>query len=252
MRGCARVVQVLSGARIVAQHPRHGRARLVIDPAHYEGETTETVRPPTPLGRMGRRLQEIAAMAPEQPPARPLRRPGGGEPMSTPARSPLLPRSTSIPRGSASSASACRVRPSNSTSSSRTRSRTELPPHRFLDQLLEAELTLARGAAGASTSLRLSGLPTGQTLGKLRLRLPAVVERSRIETLATCAWIRERHNLLIQGPPGVGKTHLAIALGVQAVENGFSVGLLSGSRTCSRAQAGRRGRARNGCADAST
>jgi len=50
-----------------------------------------------------------------------------------------------------------------------------------------------------------------------------IVERSRIETLATCAWIRERESLLIQGPPGVGKTHLAIALGVRAVENGFSV-----------------------------
>ncbi|MGH7566211.1 MAG: IS21-like element helper ATPase IstB, partial [Gemmatimonadota bacterium] len=49
------------------------------------------------------------------------------------------------------------------------------------------------------------------------------LERSRIETLATCAWIRERETLLLQGPPGVGKTHLGVALGVKAVENGFSV-----------------------------
>jgi len=41
--------------------------------------------------------------------------------------------------------------------------------------------------------------------------------------LGTCAFIREKESLLIQGPPGVGKTHLAIALGVRAVENGFSV-----------------------------
>jgi len=96
------------------------------------------------------------------------------------------------------------------------------PPHRFLDALLETELG-AREERRLRTSLRLSGLPTGQTLASFDFGFQPSVERSRIETLATCAWIRERESLLIQGPPGVGKTHLAIALGVRAVENGFSV-----------------------------
>ena len=95
-------------------------------------------------------------------------------------------------------------------------------PHRFLDTLLEAELA-ARDERRVRTSLRLSGLPTGQTLGSFDFAFQPSVERSRIETLATCAWIREKQSLLIQGPPGVGKTHLAIALGVRAIENGFSV-----------------------------
>jgi len=95
-------------------------------------------------------------------------------------------------------------------------------PHRFLDALLEAELA-ARDERRVRTSLRLSGLPTGQTLASFDFGFQPSVERSRIETLATCAWIRERESLLLQGPPGVGKTHLAIALGVRAVENGFSV-----------------------------
>jgi DNA replication protein DnaC len=73
------------------------------------------------------------------------------------------------------------------------------------------------------TSLRLSGLPPGQTLGSFDLGFQPSVERSRIETLATYQWIREKESLLIQCPPGVGKTHLAVALGVRAIENGFSV-----------------------------
>ena len=68
VRGCAGRVQVLSNVAVVALHPRHTKELLVIDPTHYEGEATEHLLPPTPLGRMGWRLQEIALLAPEQRP----------------------------------------------------------------------------------------------------------------------------------------------------------------------------------------
>lgn len=95
-------------------------------------------------------------------------------------------------------------------------------PHRFVDELLDAELQ-AREERRVRTALRLSGLPLGQTLGNFDFSFQPSVDRGRIETLATCAWIREGYTLLLQGPPGVGKTHLSVALGVKAVENGFSV-----------------------------
>jgi DNA replication protein DnaC len=72
-------------------------------------------------------------------------------------------------------------------------------------------------------ALKISGLPTGQTLTNFDFAFQPAVERSRIEMLATGNWLREKQTLLIQGPPGVGKTHLAIALGVKAIETGFSV-----------------------------
>ena len=69
VRGGAFEVQILWDAAIVATHPRATRERIVLDPAHYEGPSTATVAAPVPLGRMGTRLAEIAAMTPQ---ARPL------------------------------------------------------------------------------------------------------------------------------------------------------------------------------------
>jgi hypothetical protein len=72
VRGCARVVQIWADAGVIAQRPRQSRSRLWIDPAHYEGEGEgegdARVAAPIPLGRMGRRLAEIAAMPPQRRP----------------------------------------------------------------------------------------------------------------------------------------------------------------------------------------
>jgi transposase len=68
VRGCAEVIQVWSDGKLRAEHPRGTRSRLLIDPAHYEGPSTDRVEAPVPLGKMTRRLQEIAAMVPEQRP----------------------------------------------------------------------------------------------------------------------------------------------------------------------------------------
>lgn len=94
--------------------------------------------------------------------------------------------------------------------------------HEFLEILLSAESS-GRESRRVKTALRLSNLPTGQTLANFDFAFQPAIERSRIETLATCAWVRGAETVLIQGPPGVGKTHLAVGLGMKAVEQGFSV-----------------------------
>jgi transposase len=68
VRGCAEVVQVLHDGQVVAEHPRHSRTRLLLDPAHYEGPGDARVAPPVPLGKMGQRLQEIVRQPVEQRP----------------------------------------------------------------------------------------------------------------------------------------------------------------------------------------
>ena len=64
VRGCSGSVQVVDPgtAAVLVSYPRHTLELILIDPACYEGRGTDRVAPPKPLGRMARRLQEIAAM----------------------------------------------------------------------------------------------------------------------------------------------------------------------------------------------
>jgi hypothetical protein len=68
VRGCAEQVQMWVDGQVIARHPRHTRSRLLIEPSHYDGPGDDRVRAPVPLGKMGRRLEEIAALVPEQRP----------------------------------------------------------------------------------------------------------------------------------------------------------------------------------------
>ena len=94
--------------------------------------------------------------------------------------------------------------------------------HRFLDRVLGSEYQ-RREERRITTSLRLSSLSQDMTLHSFDFAFQPGIDKRTIETLATCGYVRQQETVLLLGPPGVGKTHLATALGIRAVENGFSV-----------------------------
>jgi DNA replication protein DnaC len=100
--------------------------------------------------------------------------------------------------------------------------RDDLTPASFLERVLEREAD-RKNERRVATSLKLSGLPQGKTLEGFDWTFQPRADRQKLEMLSTCAYVRSRENVLFLGPPGVGKSHLAVALGVKAVKNGFSV-----------------------------
>lgn len=100
--------------------------------------------------------------------------------------------------------------------------REKLTPLAFLDQLLTRQLE-RKDERRVVTMLKLSGLPPGKTLEDFDWTFQPRADRRQIEALATCSYLREKTNVLFLGPPGVGKSHLATALGVKGIKNGFSV-----------------------------
>ena len=73
-----------------------------------------------------------------------------------------------------------------------------------------------------TTRLRQAKLRQTACIEDLDYRHPRGLDKSLIARLATCPWVRERHNVLITGPTGIGKTWLGCALGHQACRDGLT------------------------------
>jgi DNA replication protein DnaC len=92
----------------------------------------------------------------------------------------------------------------------------------FLVQALDTEWQ-GRHQRGIEARLRQARFPWIKTLDQFDFDFQPSLDRRQVRELAGLSFVERAHNVIVLGPPGVGKTHLAISLGVKAVEAGYSV-----------------------------
>ena len=91
-----------------------------------------------------------------------------------------------------------------------------------LGLLVDREMT-ERDQRRLKTRLQRAKLRLSACIEDIDYRHPRGLDRASMTKLATCQWVHERHNVLIIGPTGIGKTWLACALGHKACREGLSV-----------------------------
>ena len=91
----------------------------------------------------------------------------------------------------------------------------------YLAAVLEREVS-ARSASGAQLRIRAAGFPARKTLEDFDFDAQPAV-RQQVAALASGAFLAEARNIVLLGPPGTGKTHLATGLAIRACQAGHRV-----------------------------
>jgi DNA replication protein DnaC len=92
----------------------------------------------------------------------------------------------------------------------------------FLDQVLTEEVA-SKTAKHVTMRTQLARFPFVKGLDAFDFSYQPSLDKKQLQTLSTCHFIEHGENLVILGPPGVGKTHLAVGLGLKATERGYRV-----------------------------
>lgn len=96
----------------------------------------------------------------------------------------------------------------------------------FLMLVFQTEIQFRRGKA-LEKRIKEAGFPYPKYLKDFELSFCTALNAKQFKQLAELSWIDGIYNLILAGPPGVGKTHLAIALGYHACEEGYKVSYVS-------------------------
>ena len=91
----------------------------------------------------------------------------------------------------------------------------------FLDELLEEEVA-QKEQRRIETMLKLSGLPFNKTIDEFDFSFQPNLDRQKVMALFDLDFVSRKENVIFLGPPGVGKTHLAVSLAVKACRSGIS------------------------------
>lgn len=92
----------------------------------------------------------------------------------------------------------------------------------FLDQLLEEEVAV-KEKRRFQTAMKTAGLPATKTIDEYDFAFHPQLSKKEIMSLFDMDFIANKENVIFLGPPGVGKTHLAISLATKACSHGFKV-----------------------------
>lgn len=90
----------------------------------------------------------------------------------------------------------------------------------LIEHLLESEVQ-ARQQRTRQTLLKFSGLPGIKTLDEYDFQFASGAPRSQLQQLSGLGFIERQENIILIGPSGVGKTHLAMAFAYQAIQAGI-------------------------------
>jgi DNA replication protein DnaC len=108
----------------------------------------------------------------------------------------------------------------------------------FLQRLIEDEVE-RRTQKQLALRLRRASVDLAKTLEGFDFAFNARINRQQIFDLATCGFVEKHESLLIQGPTGVGKSHLAQALGHEACRRGYDVLFIPAARMLGNLHGGR-------------
>ncbi len=95
-------------------------------------------------------------------------------------------------------------------------------PVELVSYLVQEEVS-ARDATLRETSLHKAKFPSLKTIDGFNFALQPTVDEAKIRALANLDFLRSAENVLFLGPSGIGKTHLSITLGYEAVKAGYKV-----------------------------